>query len=124
MGFLFAFLMGCGSDGPANVSAKGQLLKKGQPLQIANGVFTQMVFYPATETKDLKTYTTYSAMLNPDGTFEVVSIPPGKYLIALELLGNSGDLCKGLFMKQNSKLIRDVTGKESIQIEITKPKGE
>lgn len=124
MGFISACLLGCGASEPGKVTATGQLLKKGQPLRIGNQVFTQMVFYPQPETKDVKTYNTYSAMLNPDGSFAVADIPPGKYLIALELIGDAGDLCSGLFKKDNSKLIRDVTGKGSIQIDITKPKGE
>lgn len=122
MTLLCGVLLGCGEAGSTKITAKGQLLKKGQPLKVGTQVFTQMVFY--TDTKDPKTYNTYSAMVNPDGTFEVVNIPPGKYLITLELTGDAGDLCQGMFRKDNSKLIREVTGKESIQIEITKPKGE
>jgi hypothetical protein len=45
-------------------------------------------------------------------------------LITLELLDAPGDLCKGMFSKENSKLVRDITTNEPLKIDITKPTGE
>lgn len=126
MGCLALCLPACGRNEPAKVRASGQLLRNNQPLKLNTQVMKNMVFHPYEAVKQDQHYNTYSAMVEEDGTFKSeVDMPPGKYLITLELLDAPGDLCKGLFAtKENSKLVREVTGKESLKIEITKPTGE
>jgi hypothetical protein len=112
---------GCGGDG-RKVKVTGQLFKNGKPLTIKTDVMRPMALYPYESAKEGKGY---SPVVNDDGTFEVADVPTGKYIITLELLGDHGDMCKGLFAsKEKSKLIRDVIGDEPLKIEITKADGK
>jgi len=120
--FVFLLLGGCASSGQGKVKVTGQLLRNDKPLKLKTDVMREMTFYPYEEKKADKLVNTYPAVVNDDGTFEV-SMPPGKYVIALKLLDGTGDICKGTFTPEKSKLIRDIAGKAPMNIEVTKPGG-
>lgn len=116
--------VGCGGGSDGKVTVNGQLLKSNKPLTLKNDVMKNMVFFPFDALKANKPFTTYPGTIHEDGSFEVRDIPPGKYLITLQLLGDTGDMCKGAFAdEKRSKLIREVDGKEPLKIDVTKPAG-
>ena len=119
--FAASMLMGCAAGGPPRVKVTGELHKNSKLLKIHTSVMRDMVFVPKNGAKDARPI---PAVVKDDGTFEVPSIPAGKYLIALQLIGDGGDMCKGMFPMDSSKLIRTIDGKAPIMIEITKPTGE
>src|SRR5262249_33992051 len=102
----------------------GQLLKNGKPLQIANDVMKDIIFYPQDAGKDGKSSNPIHGGVMADGSFEANDLPPGKYLITLKLEGGNGDICHGLFTKEKSRIIRVVSGDVPITIEITKADGK
>jgi hypothetical protein len=114
-------LAGCGGGGPAKVKVTGELLNNGKPLQLSNQVMKTLIFHSQDAAPKGKSQTSYAAVVAENGSFEVAEIPAGKYLITLELLDGTGDICKGAFTKEQSGLIREITGAESITIDIAKP---
>ena len=97
-------------------------MRNDKPLKMKTDVMREMTFYPYEEKKADKLANTYPAVVNDDGTFEI-SMPPGKYVISLKLIDGTGDICKGVFSAEKSKLIREVDGKEPLKIDVTKPAG-
>jgi hypothetical protein len=108
---------GCGSG---KVKVTGKVTKGGTPLASTTG-HVQVKLIPA----DAKAnYTTYPAIANPDGTFEIPDITPGKYKVAVEQQDTPmSDGLGGAFNDQNTRIVRDIDGKAPLNIDVSKPEG-
>jgi hypothetical protein len=129
--FAFACLNGCGSGGSGSEKlprVTGKLLKGGLPVKPPDtsklppgDPGLQVIFV---RVGDAKAGEEYRASVNAeDGTF-AVAVPPGRYRIAVIMAPiESSDLFKGKYNAQNSKIERDITGKEDVVIDLDKPTG-
>jgi hypothetical protein len=120
---LALFLIGCGGDG--RFKARGRVVKSGTPFTLGEGEGMRMIFVPVEAGE--KTFDTYAAVFNKDGSFEVAGkdgkgLPPGKYRVTLEHLKKKQDLFDGAFAGDNSPIVREVTdGANEIVIDLDKP---
>jgi hypothetical protein len=124
-------LAGCGSQ-ERKVIVKGRVSKGGQPLTVKDTVLGRVVvkFVPLNEPDPAKAIGPQTALVNQqDGTFEVKGndgkgIPPGKYRIAVyQYEPMPTDKLQGKFGEKNSRIEREVTGGEEIDIDVGKPAG-
>jgi hypothetical protein len=111
---------GCKSA-PPKVDIAGKVTKDGAPLKVGQNAVCQISFYP--EVEQGENYTSHPATFDrASSTFTVKGIPVGKYHVSIELLdpypGN--DIFKRAFRGRNSPIVREVTGKESIDIDLDK----
>jgi hypothetical protein len=126
--------MGCGSKGTGGeklLTVKGKLLKGGLPLKPSaneklppGDAGIRVFFY---RVGGAEAGEEYHANVNPeDSTFDL-GVPPGRYRIAVIMapIGSeeSGDRFKGKYNMQNSKIEREITGKEDLVIDLDKPNG-
>ncbi len=85
----------------------------------------RMVFVPVAAGE--KTFDTYAAVYNKDGSFEVAGkdgkgLPPGKYRVTLEHLKQKQDLFNGAFNGANTPIVREVTdSSKEIVIDLDHP---
>src|SRR5437588_8605376 len=108
---------GCGSG---KIKVTGKVTKAGTPLVSTTG-HVQVKLLPA-EAKE--NYTTYPAVVNPDGTFEIPDVPPGKYKVAVEQQDTPmSDGLGGMFNDQSTKIVRDIDGRAPLNIDVSKPEG-
>lgn len=112
---------GCGAP-PAKV--KGRLVSNGEPLSVSGQVG---VTFTALSGGDAKTAPSYTAMVNPDGTFDVVvsggELPPGQYQVSIVAVGKAGDKFKG-FIGDKSPIRRELKpGPNEVTIDVAKPEG-
>ncbi|HZN36655.1 MAG TPA: hypothetical protein VFB80_22655 [Pirellulaceae bacterium] len=115
-----AWLAGCGP--PPNVTAKGTVLRNNQPVKMMspNG-FIQVTLKP--DVPPNQEFTTKVGRCNPDGTFEVLDVPPGRYVVGIEHLDPNpvSDMLEGKLTYNFSKIKREVDGKTPILIDLAKP---
>jgi hypothetical protein len=135
--FLSALLcvitVGCGGSGEEVVRARGKVTNAGQPLQVEGrdlGLgMVKIELYPIGDDGQQST-NPEGTVADADGSFEVPGrdgngIPPGKYRIVLRQWDPypQVDKLKGRFDEQNSQIVREITGKEEILIDVSKPEG-
>lgn len=114
-------LAGCGPD---QARITGRVVENGQPVEVQGQA--ALVFYPDAGGKPGDR--AYPAGLNPDGTFELVasggSLPPGVYLVSLEVNGPKTNAGIGRF-KDQYKLARWELkpGQNDLTIDLAKPGG-
>lgn len=121
--FLAVCLLVCGCSSP--VIVKGKLTRGNQPLAIRKGDQLAVVFIPFKEGETSEDFFTTS--VQPDGTFQFSGrngkgIPQGKYRVAVSMGRRKKDALKGEFAPHTSTIIRTVTGKEEILIDLDHPK--
>ncbi|MDB5391947.1 MAG: hypothetical protein JWM11_7593 [Planctomycetaceae bacterium] len=117
---------GCGgASGPPRAKIRGEITNNGEPLKVKPMVGrVQVTFYPVTEPGQPPSDPQEAAVL-PSGEFKVhgtdgKGILLGKYKIAVrqwEEFPNK-DVLQGKCDKDNTKFIRDVTGKEDIILDV------
>lgn len=113
---LGAVASGCGGSGAVKVT--GKVTSGGQPLVSKTG-HVQVTLIPAEPGANYSTYPASPA--NPDGTFEILNVPPGKYKVAVEQLDTpQSDALKGAFNAQKTKIIRDIDGSKPLDIDLAK----
>jgi hypothetical protein len=120
---LVVVLAGCGTD-PARI--KGRVLDNGQPLSVPGSGAPQSIVFESLG-GEAGAGRMYSAMLNPDGTFELVaaggSVPPGEYRVSFDvtLPGKDGEKFKR-FRGSGSPLRRELKpGSNDLTIDLSKP---
>lgn len=120
---VMAVVTGCG---PAIGTVKGRLVENGQPTKFPpTSASVQMSPVGADDKPDANVV--YSAVVNEDGTFEVVAsggkLPPGKYMVAVEVIGKDGAKYKQ-FNATVSKVRREIkSGSNELTIDLAKPEG-
>jgi hypothetical protein len=98
----------------------GKVTKGGTPLTSTTG-HVQVKLIPADAGEH---YTTYPAIVNPDGTFEIPDVPTGKYKVAVEQQDTPmSDALDGVFNDQNTKIVRDLDGRAPLNIDVSKSEG-
>jgi len=121
---------GCGGSTKEAVPAKGRLLHAGQPLQVqgmeAFAGMVQVEFYrigPDGKLSDVPE----TAVADRDGYFDIGArgLAPGKYRIAVRQWDPYPEVDKleGKFDASHSPIVREITGKEDILIDLSKPEG-
>jgi hypothetical protein len=135
-GTFLATMAGCGPKLPAEgpvVGVHGRLTKAGQPLVVqgmdgGEGMIRITFSKYEGEGKAVAASDTYSAMVDANGNFKFPGrfgngIPPGKYRVSVRQWEPfpAKDLLEGKFDEQHSPLFREVTGKESLEIDLSKP---
>jgi hypothetical protein len=120
---LGVFLSGCGG-GVRKVKITGKVLNNGQPLKITEGKGeVRITLLPVVEPG--QPYDTFRGKAGTDGSFEIPDVPAGKYRVGIEHLDPSPqeDQMRGRFAPNNSKIIRDLDGKASLDLDVSKPTG-
>jgi hypothetical protein len=118
---LLLSLSGCGSG---KVLATGKVVEKGVPLKVSDKGFLTVKFLSIDPAAGGAVYPT--KVNKEDGTFVIIGpddrgIPPGKYKVAIQLVDNypkGKDRFQGKFSDANTKLEKEVTGKEEIIIDV------
>ena len=120
---LVVVVAGCGTE-PSRV--RGRILDNGQPVAVPASGTPQTVAFTSLG-GEAGAGRMYSAMLNPDGTFELVaaggSVPPGEYRVSFDvtLPGNDGEKFKR-FRGATSPLRRELKpGSNDLTIDLAKP---
>ena len=118
---------GCGDE---QSRVKGRLVENGQPVEILGGSTPQTIVFESLAA-DGKTASgrMYSAIMNPDGTFELVSaggsIPPGSYRVSFDVTipGKVGEKFKR-FRGADSPLRKELKpGSNDFTIDLAKSEG-
>ena len=109
------------------VPVKGKVTNAGQLLQISKHMvgWVEITFIQHLEGQQTKVPETYSARADASGAFTVTGRFPGKYRIAVRQWDpySQVDKLKGAFDDKRTKIVREVTGKEEIHLDLSKPEG-
>lgn len=114
-------LIGCGKANIASVT--GKVIENGQPRTFnANQAALQLTMVDAQG--ELDSANSYTAVVNPDGSFEVVAsggeVKVGNYQVSILYVGN--DPKYQAFYAPDSKLRREIKpGKNELVIDLGKP---
>ena len=111
---------GC-NNGPKTVTARGTVLRNGQPLPLGKTGVVQVTLIP--DVGPDEQYTPYVGRCDGTGKFEVLEVPPGRYKVGIEQLDPTpqDDKLRGQFAYANAKYKREVDGKKPIEIDLAKP---
>ena len=135
-GALLGTVAGCGPGNPAEgpvVGVHGRLTNAGQPLAVqgmdgGEGMIRITFIKYEGEGKAVAASDTYSALVDARGNFKFSGrfgngIPPGKYRVSVRQWEPypQKDLLGGKFDEQHSPIFREVTGKEPLEIDLSKP---
>lgn len=121
-----SFILGCkpAESGRPTVEAKGKVTKGGEPLQVAGrdaGLgMVKVEFVPA----EGNTTEIFGATADERGEFDMPGgMPAGKYKVAVYQWDPypQTDKLKGQFSAEKTSIVREVTGKEAIVIDLDKP---
>jgi hypothetical protein len=118
---LAALLLGSGCGGPKTVTVHGSVLRGGQPIPLSKTGVIQVTLQPDVP-PDVQ-YTTSVGRCDASGKFEIFEVTPGKYKIGIEILDPTpqDDKLRGTMTVGDSKIIREIDGKEPIVIDLAKP---
>jgi len=117
---LVAAVAGCGGGG---YRVTGKLTKGGAPIKVSEKGLIQMAFI---EESDKQAVNPFPVSVNKDGTFEVngraelKGPPAGKYRVSVELIDPypGTDKFQGKYSKQNSPIIKEVTGNQELTVDL------
>jgi hypothetical protein len=112
---------GCG--GPKNVTVTGTVLSNGKPVALSPTGTLQVTLMP--DVPPDSQYTTFVNDCDKEGKFTIENVPPGKYKIGIEQLDPTpqSDKLNGKFSAANTKIIREIDGKQPLVIDLAKPEG-
>jgi hypothetical protein len=116
---------GCGGGGPGKV--KGKVVENGQPTTFPAMQASVQLAPVGSGGKADWNGPVYTAVLNADGTFEVVAsggeVPPGEYLIAIEQTGKPVPRLAN-FTTAKTAVKREIkSGSNELTIDLAKPEG-
>ena len=119
LGVLLA-LIGCNSQ-PANVTVTGKVLQGDKPIAVSPTGVVQVTLLP--DVPEGTEFTTYVGRCNPDGSFEVLDVPVGKYKVGIEQLDPTPmeDKLQGAHSVANTKIVREIDGKTPLVVDLAKP---
>jgi hypothetical protein len=132
-GLVLTVLAGCAEARDDVVPVRGKVTMGGTPLAVKGreiGVgYVELHFYRVRDDGSIDTEPA-DAAVEESGEFSVRGrdgggLPPGRYKIAVRQLDPAPDNDKlgGRFNRQNSKIVREVTGEEEIVIDVSRPEG-
>lgn len=111
-------LTGCGGGDVGRV--KGRLTDNGQPVTFAPNAQAAVVFQMIGPDGQPDVTKTYSMMLAPDGSFELLAsageLPPGTYQVKLDIAGKDAAKFKKFSTKREVK-----PGENVIELDLAKP---
>lgn len=112
-------LTGCG--GEKLVTAKGTITKNQQPLTVGPTGYVEVVLIP--DVPQGTPFTTKPGQTDAAGNFEIPEVKPGKYKVAVAVRDPlpGDDKLNGEFSQANTKIVREIDGKEPLKIELTAP---
>jgi len=115
-----AVFVGCGKK--ANVTVKGTVLRKDQPIAVSPTGVLQVTLQP-----DVPEGQPYSLKIGEcdraTGQFEIKDVPQGKYKVGIEQFDPNPftDKLAGKMRPDNSKIVREIDGKTPLTIDLDKP---
>jgi hypothetical protein len=120
---LFAFslsLLAAGCE-PSPKKVTGKILRDGKPIPVSATGVVQVTLIP--DVAPGAQYTTYIGRCEPDGSFLVPDVKPGKYKIAIEQFDPDPQTDKlgGAYSPTKTTIVRDIDGKKPIEIDLAKP---
>ena len=119
-----ALLLGLLATGckAGKVKITGKVTDKGAPIVLGKTGRVQVTLVPAEASSKV---TTYPGVAQPDGSFEIPNVPPGKYKVVIDArpTPQAPDKLNNAFSTQNTKIIRDVDGKKPLDLDVSKPSG-
>lgn len=121
-GFSFVILLtGCGP--PPNVTVVGSIVREGKPLALSPTGVVQVTIKP--DVAPDQEFTTYVGRCNASGKFEILDVPPGRYVFGIEQLDPTpqNDKLNGALTYGNSKIKREIDGKAPVAIDLAQPEG-
>jgi hypothetical protein len=106
---------------PGSTKVTGKVVRDGQPIPVSPTGVIQVTLIP--DVAPGTPYTPVIARCEPDGSFVLLEVKPGKYKIAVEQLDPSPQTDKlgGAFGKEKTPIVRDIDGKKPIEIDLAKP---
>ena len=119
LGAAACLAVGCGP--PPTVTATGTILRNKQPIPLSPTGVIQITLKPDVPAD--QQYTTIPGRCEPDGTFTIPDVKPGRYVFGIEVLDPTPqtDKLNGTLNYANSKIKRDIDGKAPIAIDLAKP---
>jgi len=115
------------------VPVKGRVTNAGQPLKISNPMvgWVEVAFIEIKgEGREAKAGEIFTTHADESGAFAMAGrlgngLPPGKYRIAVRQWDPfpQTDKLGGKFGAKNTPIVREVTGKEEILIDVSRPEG-
>lgn len=111
-------LVGCGP--PPNVTATGTVVQGGQPIKLGPTGVIQITLKPDVPAD--KEFTTIPGRCE-NGNFTIPNVPPGKYVIGIEILDPNpmSDKLNGKLTYNYSPIKREIDGKAPLTIDVAKP---
>jgi hypothetical protein len=106
---------------PSATKITGKVVRDGKPIPLSPTGVIQVTLTP--DVAPGTPFTPYIARCEPDGSFMVPEIKPGKYKIAVEQLDPDPqtDKLEGAFSKAKTPIVRDIDGKKPIEIDLAHP---
>jgi hypothetical protein len=116
---LLVLAAGCGP--PPNITVVGSVLRNDKPLVLSPTGVVQVTIKP--DVGPDQEFTTYVGRCDAAGRFEIVDVPPGRYVFGIEQLDPTpqNDKLNGALTYGNSKIKRDLDGKSPVTIDLAKP---
>ena len=107
----------------SSMTVKGTVLRDKKPIPVSATGVVQVTLIP--DVPPGTPYTTFIGRCNPDGTFEVLGVKPGKYKVAVEQFDPSPqtDKLEGAYSPTKTTIVREVDGKKPIEIDLANPNG-
>ena len=114
------FLLAAGCGPPRNITVVGTVLRDGKPLALGPTGVVQVTIKP--DVGPDQEFTTYVGRCDATGKFEILDVPPGRYVIGIEQLDPTpqNDKLNGALTYGNSKIKRDLDGKAPVTIDLAK----
>jgi hypothetical protein len=125
---LLALVAGCTKQYQVGGTVKltGKVTKDGEPLQVEGREMglgmVQIGFCQLENEKDPVRIRTATAMVDEDGSFEVVDgLEPGLYVVTVEQWDPypSTDRLRGKFNDQNSKIVREISADTELVLDLS-----
>jgi hypothetical protein len=106
---------------PSPTKVTGKVLRDGKPIPVSATGVVQVTLIP--DVASGTQFTTYIGRCEPDGSFVVLDVKPGKYKIAVEQFDPNPQTDKlgGAFSATKTTIVREIDGKKPIEIDLAKP---
>ena len=117
-----AVCVGCGKTNKT-ITVTGSVVRNGQPLALSKNGYVQVTIQP--EVDPGKAFTPRIAECDKaTGKFEIPNVPAGKYKVGIQQFDPdpTTDKLNGAFYVENGKIVRDLDGKQPVDIDLANVK--
>jgi hypothetical protein len=117
---LVFLLVGCAKK---TASVRGKLTDGPSALTAGERDRVTVTFCPYPPSAEVESPSCTAKVNQAEGTYEV-QVPPGKYRISVLAFVGMTDKFQGAFSPTASQILRDVTGDQTIDLDLSKPDGQ